>query len=434
MDRVSPARHVAAELGRVFPEALPLSALAGSYVHPNPGDLSRVQENERTADPARFLIIQALNSLGGQVIWEGHNKVRMSKTAHEKGMVFQGRPLNPARNDSALLRAPFDPNIGMFSRGLRDNTVRLFSDPELIDSLRAFGWVPEFPAIRDERGVVLAGKRRLAAVEKLAAEGITVEPAWLTLTLGHGDEADARRFAIAIASNVGSKPFSPTERARIAEYLYGDRAWDVARIGQALGVSKAQVYRDLNRSDSGSRNSHAEKSESDSHVPAGRSQFKEEPVYQRDTPLNRELRDTIRAGGKLDRKELTARYGVSSPALGSLAQLIEAEERGRALGRAEAQDEPATLPDGDPALMELREKIRLTIDQMVHDDLPLTLQGVCEGIGYSAEGSQSKVQRAWDGLAAEGLAPPRPTGPRAAGANHVHRWVCEGCGSEFRTH
>jgi transposase len=62
---------------------------------------------------------------------------------------------------------------------------------------------------------------------------------------GDGDEADAKRFRLAIASNLDAKPFTPEERKDIAEYLYGEREWVMESIGKALGVSQATISNDL---------------------------------------------------------------------------------------------------------------------------------------------------------------------------------------------
>ena len=62
---------------------------------------------------------------------------------------------------------------------------------ELRESMRAFGWIEELPALRDERGVVLVGNRRLAIATEL-----DIDPVVRPIRIGQGDEADARRFAI----------------------------------------------------------------------------------------------------------------------------------------------------------------------------------------------------------------------------------------------
>jgi len=136
------------------------------------------------------------------------------------------------------LNDPFNPKTGEF----RDN-IRLLDgddDTELRGSMKQFGWRKEFPAYKDERGVVLVGHRRL----KIAKE-LKIEPVVVMLELGEGDEADAERLKIAIASNVGTKPMTKPERQRIAKYLYGEREWTMERIAEALDVTQGTISKDL---------------------------------------------------------------------------------------------------------------------------------------------------------------------------------------------
>src|SRR5262245_22465048 len=111
---------------------------------------------------------------------------------------------------------------------------------ELRASLRLDGWNPEFPAIVDEHGVVLVGNRRMAAAK---AEGI--EAVTKTITFGSGDEADAARVRLALISNLGVKPLTKADRKRIAEHLYGQREWTMARIAEALNTTHKTISKDL---------------------------------------------------------------------------------------------------------------------------------------------------------------------------------------------
>lgn len=113
-------------------------------------------------------------------------------------------------------------------------------DEELRQSLKTFGWHPEFPAIADESGAVLVGNRRLRIAKE---EGIA--PIIKTINFGNGDEADAARIKLALISNLGSQPLSKDDRRRIAEHLYGEKGWTMQRIGEALGVSQRQISTDL---------------------------------------------------------------------------------------------------------------------------------------------------------------------------------------------
>jgi len=131
---------------------------------------------------------------------------------------------------------PFSPG-GEFVKNIRAIGG---DDTELRDSLKSFGWVKEFPALADENGVVLVGNRRV----KIARE-LGIEPVMETINFGKGDAADAARFKLAIASNVGFQQMTADDRKRIAAHLYGQE-WTMQRIAEALSVSQATVTRDLN--------------------------------------------------------------------------------------------------------------------------------------------------------------------------------------------
>lgn len=50
---------------------------------------------------------------------------------------------------------------------------------------------------------------------------------------------------LAIASNLGGKPFTPEERKDLAAYLYKEREWTMTRIAAALKVSQQTISNDL---------------------------------------------------------------------------------------------------------------------------------------------------------------------------------------------
>jgi hypothetical protein len=136
------------------------------------------------------------------------------------------------------LRDPFNPDGGEFAKNIRSITG--VDDTELRQSLNQFGWLPDLPALADENGVILVGHRRIRLAKQL-----DIEPVIKTLRIGKGDEADAKRLALAIASNLGHAPMTRDDRKRIAEYLYGQREWTMQRIAEALNVGTMTVHRDL---------------------------------------------------------------------------------------------------------------------------------------------------------------------------------------------
>lgn len=110
------------------------------------------------------------------------------------------------------LRDPFNPQTGEFVKNIREEGD--LSD--LRESMTQHGWVEEFPALADERDVVLVGHRRLAVAKEL---GIT--PVIRKLTLGTGDAADAKRFQLALVSNIGAKPLTASASPRRSGYRRG---------------------------------------------------------------------------------------------------------------------------------------------------------------------------------------------------------------------
>jgi ParB-like chromosome segregation protein Spo0J len=145
-----------------------------------------------------------------------------------------GEPLVPRPVFTGL----FDPEKGKWRENIRTPNPKGFK--ELEDSMRAIGWLKDLPAIRDEHDVVIVGHRRL----KVAAD-LGIEPVIRTITFGDGEAGDAKRAALAIASNVGTEKLSPADRKVMAETLYVETGWSMQRIGALLKTSTMTVSRDL---------------------------------------------------------------------------------------------------------------------------------------------------------------------------------------------
>ena len=123
---------------------------------------------------------------------------------------------------------PYNPLDGDFVGGLRRDLEPL---DELRESMRAFGWIKEAPAIKDEHGVVIDGHRRLAVARELGiAEVVRIIP------FGDGDEADDERLKFALAANSHRKPFAEADRRHIAEHVTPGQDWDMTKIGAALTI------------------------------------------------------------------------------------------------------------------------------------------------------------------------------------------------------
>lgn len=254
LDLYTPAKHIRTEMEDVAPAASSISEMADSYFVPIQADLIRVKDQEgcRTDAEGKLWIITKV--LGE---WVRLNKVVVDgdKAILADGVTFDDLRWNRTKvtrlaPPSAFINGedPFNKTaIGPLSEvdgrplNYAENLRRKLGDlTELRESLRAFGWLDHHPAIRDENGVVLVGHRRIAA-----AELEDVEPRFVTVNCGHGDEGDAQRFRLAIGSNMGGKPLGIPDRVRLAMYLYNDKGWDQAQVAEALAVSTSTVSEDL---------------------------------------------------------------------------------------------------------------------------------------------------------------------------------------------
>lgn len=243
MDGHTAIRHIVTVLGGA--EApLTVSAMARSYKHPQITDFTRIILHERVPDEAaakEWLVEYALTKFGQDQIEEVAEDCYRLKVAPEDVRI-NGKPVTPIIEEKPQFAGgsrPFDPMSGIFS----DNIRAKGEDDDLAglrESMRARGWSRWFPAIRDERGVFLVGHRRLKVAQELG-----IDPVILDVTIGSGEAADAERLDLAILSNIEQKKLSPASRRRIAEYLYGEREWSMAKIGQALRVSAMTISTDL---------------------------------------------------------------------------------------------------------------------------------------------------------------------------------------------
>jgi ParB-like chromosome segregation protein Spo0J len=220
-----------------------LSELGRSYQHMPAADLTRVRLHEKTDDPELWLITAAARVLSRWLDIDG-DVVRYKDGVTGNDLRYQGKKVSPrlveAETPYALAHAkfgdPFNLQSGRFAENIRDPGDLT----ELRESMKAHGWVKEFPAIEDEWGVVLVGNRRM-----LVARELGIAPVVVTVRLGDGDHADAERLKLAIVSNIASKPFTKNERQRLADYLYNGHDWSQQKVAEALHVDQKTISRDL---------------------------------------------------------------------------------------------------------------------------------------------------------------------------------------------
>lgn len=234
-------RHVGLKLEGAAPAALSFADLTQGYDHPVPSDLSRVRLHEKQPDDRsalNWIIRNAVIMLNGALVVDGE----MVSFAPGKGFddlewasEKSTRKVTRPEPDSKFGDA-FNPMSGPFSDNIREELGDL---TQLRESMKAWGWLPEHPALADERGVVLVGHRRIKVAKELG-----IEPVIKTIKMGFGDAADAERFRLAIGSNLGAKKLSPNDRKRIAQQLYG-ADWRMEQIAEALTVTHKTISRDL---------------------------------------------------------------------------------------------------------------------------------------------------------------------------------------------
>ena len=237
----SAALHVALALDKAAPAALSFEELAKGYSHPVPSDLTRVRRHERLADDHAAIdwMMRYVVAHFGKSVEVVDDLVIIANGHRFEDLRFRGEKMRrPGPDPYAQFRDPFNPMTGAFSDNIR--SAEKDDLTELTESMKTWGWIPECPALVDERGVVLVGHRRMEVAKEL---GIT--PVIKVMTFGLGDAADAERLKLAIGTNMGGKKLSPTDRAHIANYLYQNKDWTMERIAEALKVTAMTVSRDL---------------------------------------------------------------------------------------------------------------------------------------------------------------------------------------------
>lgn len=239
-------RHVGLKLEGAAPAALSISDMASDYDHPNPADFHRVKLHEKLADDRaakKWIIRYAVSLLNGSLAVDGDMVSFATGKGFDDLKWSGGKVERPGPDPYARLQNAFSPISGAFADNIREELGDL---SELRDSMKAWGWIDrsQFRALGDSRTrVVLIGHRRIKVATEL---GIDWQKHIDWIDIGDGDAADAERFKLAIASNIGAKKLSPNDRKRIAAHLYSDHEWSQAKIAEALLVSQRQISSDLN--------------------------------------------------------------------------------------------------------------------------------------------------------------------------------------------
>ena len=219
-------------------------------------------------------------------------------------------------------------------------------DEELRSSLQKFGWVPDLPALVDEDGEVIVGHRRTRLAKELGIPAVRK-----TIVFGEGDAADAERLKLAIVSNIGGQPMSKKDRKRIAEHLYGKGTWSMDRIGEALGVSKMQISRDLSDCNITLQSKPAKTASNPkgSGRSKGSGEPKDKPKRTKFDEAREIVRSLVEADEPLRTRELEKEHGISVDSFERAA----AAERARKEALEEVHVDPATLSASAQAKLEI---------------------------------------------------------------------------------
>ncbi|WP_425045366.1 hypothetical protein [Primorskyibacter sp. S87] len=233
------AGHVAECIAEAAGSPVSAVRIAQTYDYQLRSDLERVKTRFgfETAEDATLWIVQdTLSEMTGIDI-DG-DSVTLQPGKKVADLKYRGKQIDfPFNIGLEGGHRMFSPNAYSRIQEARESNV-----DDLVESMRVDGWRPDSTVLKDkETGAVLSGNRRLAAVQKLAQEGIEIVPQVVELDLGEGDDADADRFRHWIRSNTDrGKDLTPSQRKRIAEHLRKcGLSADV--IGETLDLSPRRI-------------------------------------------------------------------------------------------------------------------------------------------------------------------------------------------------
>src|SRR5262245_45938335 len=168
VNKTAPLSYVATmlERARVQGAPVPWDQIRRDYpFHHIPTDLGRVRAAEglQTDEEAvTWLLDGARAYLAPDIVQQDSGLLLARPLDQLRGP--EGEPIHPFNDHIERLDGLFSPLTGgEFSQQTRKKKIRKDTAiwKELRDSLHDFGWLPAFPAIVDEHGVVIDGHRRL---------------------------------------------------------------------------------------------------------------------------------------------------------------------------------------------------------------------------------------------------------------------------------
>jgi transcriptional regulator with XRE-family HTH domain len=261
IDGSTPLRALRTALDAAAGAPVSISSLAIRYDHGLDGDLSRVKLNElrdRSAhdhEAKLWLLRDAASTLAK---WldiqevDGDTLVTMKPGFTPDDLRWGLKVVVPhesVNEDEVEFLRSFDPTkaSGIFATDWRDKATGKRDEAcreDLRWSMQTFGWLEGHEAILDENGVVLVGNRRLAMARELGIPERTI-----TLTFGTGVDATKRRWHYMMGSNMGPKPFTSSDRKKMAWRLRKEEGWSQERIAEFLRCDQKTVSNDLREQD-----------------------------------------------------------------------------------------------------------------------------------------------------------------------------------------
>jgi hypothetical protein len=247
-----------------------------------------------------------------------------------------------------------------------DNTrdIARLDDTELRKSMETFGWVEQFPAIKDQDGTVLVGHRRL----KIAAE-LGIPPVAIVVDCGN----DPERWRIAIASNIGGEKLTKADRQRIGKILYDTKGMTLKKISHVFGVSEMTISRDLFDSNTVLESKPHPKTASNPKG-SGRRKGSGKPknkLQEANAPRNEEIVKLYNAGQTST--EIGEQYGITNRVVSQIVERADCFERGREQGRQEAYTREDLSPTAqqkfDAAVKRIRAELEAEITARIRREL-----------------------------------------------------------------
>jgi ParB-like chromosome segregation protein Spo0J len=185
------------------------------------------------------------------------------------------------------------------------------ADEALRESMRAVGYLPGLPVVKDEYATVIVGHRRDRIARELGLEAETI-----TIPFGDGSDADAQRARQAYWSNIGGRPFPADARQPISVHMVIELGWSQEAAAGVLGVSQKTISRDLAAAEAKSSADAAQRAATESQAKEGGTRKRASgggaPSRPREATLVKVINAAREASGDWDINYLVTHTGLSA--------------------------------------------------------------------------------------------------------------------------